>query len=89
MKFDVEKIFQETRRTAREYSQQASGGRNVHCFTLSTSPGVGGATHLCNLCYDVVNSYFGFSYFVSPFASCVLSEAQTGGGRGWCGGRRG
>ena len=25
MKFDVEKIFQETRRTAREYSQQASG----------------------------------------------------------------
>ena len=27
VKFDVEKIFQETRRTAREYSQQTSGGR--------------------------------------------------------------
>ena len=30
MKFDVEKIFQETRRTAREYSQQASGRRKFH-----------------------------------------------------------
>ena len=25
MKFDVDKIFEETRRTAREYSEQASG----------------------------------------------------------------
>ena len=80
MKFEV-KIFQETRRTTREYSQQTSGGRKVHCFTLSTSPGVGGATHLCNLCYDVVFHIFGFSYFASPFASCVLSEAETGGQR--------
>ena len=32
MKFDVKKIFQKMRRTAREYSQQASGGRKVHCF---------------------------------------------------------
>ena len=57
MKFEVEKIFQEMRRTARGYSQQASGGRKVHCFSLSSSPGVGVATHLCNLCYDVVNSF--------------------------------
>ena len=32
MKFDVEKIFQETRRTAQEYSQQASGRRKFHPF---------------------------------------------------------
>ena len=44
MKFDVEKIFQETRRTAREYSQQTSGGRRS-IVPLSTSRGVGGATH--------------------------------------------
>ena len=35
MKFDVEKIFQETRRTAREYSQQASGRRK---YISSPSP---------------------------------------------------
>ena len=87
MKFDMEKIFQETRRTAREYSQQALGGRKVHCFSLSTSHGVGGTTHFCNLCYSIVN--FVLSYFVSLFASCVLSEAETGGGRGWCGEWRG
>ena len=34
MKFDVEKIFQETRRTAREYSQQASGWRKFYPFFL-------------------------------------------------------
>jgi len=64
--------------TAREYE--------VHCFSLSTSPGVGGATHFCSLCYSIVN--FVLSYFVSPFA-CVLSKAETGGGRGWYGGWRG
>ena len=76
MKFDVEKIFQETRRTAREYSQQTSGGRRS--IPLSTSLGVGGVTHFIHSC----------SLFVSCVSSFVLSEAETGGGRGWCGGWR-
>lgn len=33
MKFDVEKIFEETRRTAREYSEQASGSRQSKATT--------------------------------------------------------
>ena len=36
IKFDVEKLFEQTRRTAREYSQQASGEERVSFLGLRT-----------------------------------------------------
>ena len=85
MKFDVEKIFQDTR-TAREYSQQTSGGRRS-IVPLSTSCGVGGVTHFihslkllsfCILCHHFLSKVMGAEVGVEGGGS----EGGGGGGGG-------